>query len=380
MEKTLLVEEFAYELPQALIAQEPAQVRDESRLLRLGRRDQAISHYKFRDIVELLQPGDLLVVNDTKVIPARFFASRKSGGILQILLIKPEASKPGQWEAMASRVRRLDLGEVLTTTGTEKKYEVRVVDIISGANAQRRLVVDLGSHQNTFDLLKEIGFAPLPPYIRRDQPTPPCDESVNLEDGDCVEDDPLAIEARRISDIERYQTVFAVNPGAVAAPTAGLHFSQDTLDALQERGVEIHKITLHVGPGTFKPITDSIEEHQIEAENFWISEETARAINEAKAESRRIIAVGTTTCRALESSFQNGSLQAAFNQSTSLYIKPGFNFQVIDGLVTNFHLSKSSLLVLVAAFAGRAEIMNAYQIAIEAEYRFYSYGDAMLII
>jgi len=379
-EEALTIEDFAYELPESLIAQEPAEIRHQSRLLKLNRDDQTISHHSFKDIVELLRAGDVLVVNDTRVIPARFYAARKSGGIIQILLVRPETTRPGLWEAMAARLRRLQPGEVLTTRGTEKEYLVKIVDIICGADGQKRLIIDLGSHLNTFHLLKDIGFAPLPPYIRREQPL--FDQSSDAADDVASEFDfsPILDEKMRSKDLERYQTVFAEKPGAVAAPTAGLHFSKEILEALQAKGVEICKVTLHVGPGTFKPITDSIEGHHIESESFWISDENARKINQAKSSSRRVIAVGTTTCRALESSVKNGAVEPSFNQSTSLYIRPGFKFQIVDGLITNFHLSKSSLLVLVAAFAGRDAIMNAYQTAIESKYRFYSYGDAMFII
>jgi len=382
IEQALTIEDFSYDLPEGLIAQEPAAVRHESRLLRMSRQTGSLSHHSFKDLVELLKPGDLLVVNDTRVIPARFFASRKSGGITQILLIKPEATRPGVWEAMAGRIKRLQVGETLTTRGTAKQYPVKVVDIVCGADRKRRLMIDLGSQQNTFDLLKEIGFAPLPPYIHRPHPSPVFEPSPDAPAEDEGDDQAVVLmdEQKRSKDLERYQTVFAISPGAVAAPTAGLHFSTEILAALQAKGVEVCKVTLHVGPGTFKPIADSIEEHKIESENFWISDQTAKTINQARAESRKVIAVGTTTCRALESSVQDGMVQAVSNQSTSLYIRPGFKFQVVDGLITNFHLSKSSLLVLVAAFAGREAIMNAYRIAIENQYRFYSYGDAMLIV
>jgi S-adenosylmethionine:tRNA ribosyltransferase-isomerase len=381
MEKTSTLEDFAYDLPENLIAQEPVEIRDESRMLKLDRHSQKVSHHKFKDIVQCLGTGDVVVVNDTRVIPARFYTHRESGGLVQVLLIKPEATRPGLWQAMASRLRRLRVGEILTTSGTERRYEAKVVDIVSGANGQKRLILDLGSQDDTFELLREIGFAPLPPYIRRGAPQPNIEETNNPEEDDTTSFDfSLLDQETRTKDLNRYQTIFAYNPGAVAAPTAGLHFTEEILKAFQEKQVEFCKITLHVGPGTFKPIADSVENHNVEAESYWVPEETANVINRAKRESRKIIAVGTTTCRALESSFQGGAVQAIFNQSTSLYIKPGFKFQVIDGLVTNFHLSKSSLLVLVAAFAGRDAVMNAYKVAIESKYRFYSYGDAMLII
>jgi len=381
-ETILELEDFAYDLPQNLIAQEPSPVRHESRLLRLDRRSKQVSHHVFKDIAELLEPGDLLVVNDTKVIPARFFAKRQSGGIVEILLIKPEASKPGLWLAMGSPIKRLERGEKLTSCGTNKTYDARVSDIVFGADGYKQLLLDLGSQENTFALLQEIGYAPLPPYIHREY-RENFEEQPEVPDFDQVDRNESLIvgeQGQRARDIDRYQTVFAKQPGAVAAPTAGLHFSDQTLISLNSRGVEICKITLHVGPGTFKPISESVEQHHVEPEQYWISNEVAAKINQAKGESRRIIAVGTTTCRALESAREHGVVQAITNQSTSLYIKPGFNFQVINGLITNFHLSKSSLLVLVSAFAGHDAIVRTYKIAIENQYRFFSYGDAMLIL
>src|SRR5277367_1711782 len=208
-EEALTIEDFAYELPESLIAQEPAEIRHQSRLLKLNRDDQTISHHSFKDIVELLRAGDVLVVNDTRVIPARFYAARKSGGIIQILLVRPETTRPGLWEAMAARLRRLQPGEVLTTRGTEKEYLVKIVDIICGADGQKRLIIDLGSHLNTFHLLKDIGFAPLPPYIRREQPL--FDQSSDAADDVASEFDfsPILDEKMRSKDLERYQTVFA---------------------------------------------------------------------------------------------------------------------------------------------------------------------------
>jgi S-adenosylmethionine:tRNA ribosyltransferase-isomerase len=368
------LEDFAYDLPPHLIAQEPSKVRHESRLLYLGRKTGQLSHHVFKDIVDLLRPDDFLVVNDTKVIPARLFARRESGGLIEILLIRPQ-SKSSVWLAMGSPLKRLKVGERLTLCQTEKQYTATVIEFVLSADGHKQILLDLGSEANIFSILQEVGYAPLPPYIHRQTPRDQ-EENENI-----VPNDEMVFheEKERARDIDRYQTVFASIPGAVAAPTAGLHFSNIILEAIRSKGVEIGKITLHVGPGTFKPITSSVEDHQVEPETLWISEDVAERVNRAKAQGRRVIAVGTTTCRALESAYSDGRLRAYDNQSTSLYIKPRFNFQVIDGLVTNFHLSKSSLLVLVAAFAGCRAIMNAYKVAIENQYRFYSYGDAMLI-
>jgi S-adenosylmethionine:tRNA ribosyltransferase-isomerase len=403
----LNLEDYAYDLPPELIAQEPAEVRHESRLLYVDRKSKALSHHQFKDVVDLLCPGDLVVVNDTRVIPARLFARRQTGGVVEILLVKPSQEKIGLWLAIGTPIRRLKVGETLIACGLDESHEIKVADIVYGADQHKMLLVDLGPGESVFNLLRQIGFAPLPPYIHRSYDTGSASDSAASEsvsrareqgqraNNDSAElfDTALAIEHKsargdgevsvgnhRLVDMERYQTIFASQPGAVAAPTAGLHFTDQVLMALQAKGIELCKITLHVGPGTFKPISESIEKHQMEREHFWIAREAADRINSALSEGRRIIAVGTTTCRALESAFDNGGVRACVNESTALFIKPGYRFRVINGLITNFHLSKSSLLLLVSAFAGRDLIMDAYQTAIENRYRFYSYGDAMLIL
>lgn len=351
------LEELHYDLPEELIAQEPLPVRHESRLLRLGLGDGSVSHHVFSDLTELLETGDLIVVNDTRVIPARIYARRESGGAVELLLIKPRsrAGAPGGtiWEAMGTPLRRLKPGERLQAV-TENGAElfVRVVDLETDRDGFKRVLIDLGSRENLETILKSAGHAPLPPYIRKE----------------------------RKEDLERYQTVFAAAPGAVAAPTAGLHFSGDLMQELEDRSIEIRTITLHVGPGTFKPITTSIEDHSIEPEIYSISPETATAINTAKEEGRRVIAVGTTSLRTLETAGASGRVSPAENAQTSLYVKPGHRFAIVDGLITNFHLSGSSLLVLVATFAGPEAVKKAYLEAVARRYRFFSYGDAMLII
>jgi S-adenosylmethionine:tRNA ribosyltransferase-isomerase len=349
--------DFQYELPEELIAQEPLPVRHESRLMYVNRAAQSIEHHSFSGIVELLSAGDLVVVNDTRVIPARLFARRHTGGAVEILLLKPLATQPGQWEAMATPLRKLKEGEQLTVEAGGKNFVVIIESIITAADGQKRVVVNLGKGEGVYALLSEIGYAPLPPYIKRN-----ADEQI------------------RGKDLERYQTIFAQSPGAVAAPTAGLHFSPELLERLKARDIGVATLTLHVGPGTFKPITTDLDEHHIEAERFSISKETADLANAALAESRRIIAVGTTSCRALESAFSNGRIQETEEGQATLFIKPGYKFNVVRGLITNFHLSKSSLLVLVSSFAGHDLIMRAYKEAVRERYRFFSYGDAMLIL
>ena len=350
------LEDFEYELPDELIAQSPPEVRHGSRLLCVDKSRDQFSDGMFTDLPRLLKRGDLLIVNDTKVIRARLLARRATGGMVEILLLRPEPTRPGVWLAMATPLRKLKPSErlVLDNNGCS----IKVDQLVSGEDGQRRVLLDFGSQEKVYQALSNNGLAPLPPYIHRAA-------------GD---------EEKRNSDLGRYQTIFAQAPGAVAAPTAGLHFSQDIFAALEANGISVHKLTLHVGPGTFKPIITSVDEHSIEGERFSISPATADAVNLALAEGRRVIAVGTTSCRALETAGASGRLDAVEDATTNLYIKPGYKFQVVSGMVTNFHLSRSSLLVLVAAFAGHDLIMRAYRHAVSDRYRFFSYGDAMLII
>lgn len=353
------IDDFAYDLPPELIAQEPSGVRHDSRLMVLNRLEKAICHERFCDLPRFLQRGDLLVVNDTRVIPARLTAKRLTGGLVDILLLHPEVSAAGPsryWLALGTPIKRLKPQEVLSVSANGTEHKVIVHDIVFGEDGQKRLLLDLGAQEKVYSLLSQIGYAPLPPYIHRDHQ-----------------------ESLRSSDLERYQTVFANKPGAVAAPTAGLHFSDELLKQLVDCGIEIQKVTLHVGPGTFKPITSTLEDHTIEPEELSVSKKTADAVNKALDEKRRVIAVGTTSCRALETAGSSGRLMPIVSSKTSLYIQPGYKFKVLSGLITNFHLSRSSLLVLVSAFAGHDLIMQAYKEAIAERYRFFSYGDAMLI-
>lgn len=367
IEQALDLKDFEFDLPAELIAQQPLEERHESRLLVIDREHKTRTHLHFKDIKSFLKKGDVIVVNDTQVLPAKLYAKRKSGGVIKLLLIKPMATATNIWEAMVMPIKRLKVGDELEVEGANgKTFPIYVKDFTLGPDGYKRILVDLGAKETVFDFLKEVGFAPLPPYIHRDK-----------EESDMAANPPLG---SRTQDIDRYQTVFAQNPGAVAAPTAGLHFSNALIEELKEAGIALLKITLHVGPGTFKPISTSVEEHTIEAETYSISPAVAQAVNDAKRHGNRVVAVGTTSLRALESAGASGVLEAVENGSTNLYVKPGHRFQIVDSLITNFHLSASSLLILVAAYAGRETVMEAYKEAVEQRYRFYSYGDAMLIL
>lgn len=363
-ETALELKDFEFELPPELIAQEPLAERDTSRLFVIDRADNSFKHVQFNNILDYLKPGDVIVANDTQVIPAKLFPRRKSGGMLKMLLLKPTTASASIWEAMATSMKRLKLGEELLLDAPDGKvYPLIIKDLTVGPDGFKRLLVDLGDRESVFKVLKDVGYAPLPPYIQQEK-----DAEENFEEG------------KRYKDLDRYQTVFARHPGAVAAPTAGLHFTKDLIEKLSAQGIEMHKITLHVGPGTFKPISTSVDDHTIEEERYSISEETANAVNAAKARGSRVVAVGTTSLRALETAGVDGRLKPVEDGSTTLYVRPGHKFNIVDSLITNFHLSGSSLLVLVAAFAGRQTVLKAYEEAVEKRYRFYSYGDAMLIL
>ncbi|MBX9666222.1 MAG: tRNA preQ1(34) S-adenosylmethionine ribosyltransferase-isomerase QueA [Candidatus Obscuribacterales bacterium] len=359
-DQSFSLEDLSYDLPEELIAQEPSENREESRLLVLDRGSRSTSHHRFADIKSFLGKGDVLVVNDTRVVPSRIYANRASGGSIRLLLIRPQGDKVNLWEALVTPIKRLKIGETLEILNRKgSRQTIKIADIIIDPDGFKRLVVDLGKPEHVFDILSSIGYAPLPPYIVRDS------ESRDEES--------------RLHDLDRYQTVFARHPGAVAAPTAGLHFSEELLRDLSESGVIIKSVTLHVGPGTFKPIGTDIDTHSIEAETFQVTPDTAEAINLAKDEGRRVIAVGTTSLRTLETAGATGRIVPCEHGSTSLYVKPGFQFKIVDAMITNFHLSRSSLLVLVATFAGKDSILSAYEEAIAQRYRFFSYGDAMFI-
>ncbi|HEX6900013.1 MAG TPA: tRNA preQ1(34) S-adenosylmethionine ribosyltransferase-isomerase QueA [Thermoanaerobaculia bacterium] len=331
----MLTSDFDYHLPPERIAQEAAP-RGESRLLVLDR-EGPDRHARIRDLPRLLRPGDLLVLNDTRVIPARLFGHRPSGGRMEVLLIERRGER--EWDALVKPGRRAQPG---TRIDFADGLAAEVVDKREDGRHLLRFSEPVEPH------LDRLGHIPLPPYIHR--PDTPADR-------------------------ERYQTIYARHPGSVAAPTAGLHFTEELLREIEAAGIGIARVTLHVGVGTFKPVSaEKIEEHRMESERYEISEETAAALRRA----RRVVAVGTTVVRTLESAARDGEVQPG-SGATELFITPGFNFQLVDALLTNFHLPRSTLLMLVSAFAGRERVLAAYEEAIREGYRFYSYGDAMLV-
>jgi len=338
--------DFDFELPQELIAQTPLKERSASRLLYLNREKQAVDHLMFASLPDLLREGDLLVRNETRVIPARLIGKKPSGGQVEALLVRLDDPESNCWRCMTRSSKALKIGTELIFPGSIYGEVVSVEE-----DGQR--TIRFRSDGNFLESLELVGHMPLPPYISR-------------EDEDF--------------DKERYQTVFGHQAGAIAAPTAGLHFSEETFAALAARNIDVCGVTLHVGPGTFLPVrTDNLDEHRMHSEVFDIPQATAEKVNAARSEGRRIVALGTTVTRTLEANVDDdGSLRAGQGE-TDLFIRPGFDFRLVDVLITNFHLPKSTLLVLVSAFAGRDFILNAYQQAIREKYRFFSYGDCMLI-
>ncbi len=341
------IDGFDYALPPEAIAQEPLADRAASRLMVLDRAGSGIQHLVFRDLPTLLSPGDLLVVNRSRVFPARLLGERAGGGRAEVLLVRPLGGE--LWEALVRPGRRLRAG---TRVRVAEDLNVRIESAGMGEDgARRRVRLECGGDPAA--ILERRGHTPLPPYIRRPD---------------------------RPQDRERYQTVYAREPGSIAAPTAGLHFTPELLAALAARGVERAEVLLHVGPGTFRPVQAAhVEDHKVEPEPFQVPAETAAAVLRTRARGGRVVAVGTTTVRALETvAGENGHVAEGAGE-TDLVILPGFRFRVVDALLTNFHLPRSSLLLLVSAFGGRERILAAYAEAVRAGYRFYSYGDAMLI-
>ncbi len=340
------IDEFDYDLPPDLIAQAPAESRDGSRLLVLRRANGQVEDRTFADLPGLLRAGDCVVVNDSRVIPARVLAEDEAGRPVELLFVEP-LNDGLSWRALVRPGRRCRPGAHLRASG------VRLRVMAADPDGTRVIARD---HGTIAALLETHGLPPLPPYIARHaKPTP--------------------------EDWERYQTVYAAAPGSVAAPTAGLHFTTAMLEALRAAGIEIHALTLHVGPATFRPVTvATVEAHRIPGERATLSEATAQAVDSARAMGRRVVAVGTTTVRVLESAAADTGRVRPLDGTAALTIRPGHRFRVVDALVTNFHLPRSSLLLLVAAFAGRERILDAYRHAVAERYRFYSYGDAMLIV
>ena len=337
-------EAYHFELPPRLIAQYPAKKRDESRLLQLTAGAQSPVHGQFRDLLQLLRPDDLLVLNNSRVIPARLFGEKDSGGRVEILLLHP-AEEADTWYCLAYPGKRLKSAQWLHFSPNFRGY-------IHPAGHDGNRKIRLQYEGELFDNLAEVGHIPLPPYIERP------DEK---------------------EDKERYQTVYAIRDGSVAAPTAGLHFTDLLLGEIKAKGIETAELTLHVGIGTFRPVkTEYIQQHQMHAELCEISPSVAGQINRAKREKRRIVCVGTTSVRSLESFASGGRLESG-RKWTDIFIYPGYKFQLTDAIITNFHLPQSTLLMMIAAFAGYEKIMEAYKEAVALKYRFFSYGDAMYI-
>jgi len=339
------LEDFDFILPQELIASEPLAKRDASRLMTLDRLQGTVGEALISDLPEMLQPGDLLVLNDTRVLPARLFGRKESGGRVELFLVRRLAGKEEQWQALVRSSKPCrPATRILLAEGV-------VATVLDSGEGETRLVSFAG-HGDFAAWLDRSGQVPLPPYIRREATS---------------------------SDRERYQTVFASESGAVAAPTAGLHFTTGLLDSIRSRGVSTATVTLHVGLGTFMPMrVEDPRQHRMHSEWYRVPEETAIAIEECKRRGGRVVAVGTTVTRTLEHAAAGGTLQAGSGE-TDIFIYPGYEFRVVDALITNFHLPKSTLLMLVSAFAGREKLLHAYAEAVARGFRFYSYGDAMFI-
>ncbi len=339
------LEDFDYPLPEDLIALYPSEKREKSRMMVLNREKKTIEHRHFEEIVDILDENFVLVLNDTKVIPARIYGRKPTGAKIEVLLTKK--IEEDIWECIARPAKRLKKGSEIIFPSDLKGEVLEILE-------DGKRIISFSPSGKLKEVLQAIGQIPLPPYIKRKP------------------------EKR---DYERYQTVFAQREGSVAAPTAGLHFTNDIIQRLKNKGVEICYITLHIGLGTFKPVkTKDIKKHKMEEEYFEIPEETAEIINKAKEKNKKILACGTTVTRALESAACKKNEIKATSGWTSLFIYPGYQFKIVDSLLTNFHLPKSTLLMLVCAFAGREFIMRAYNEAIKKKYRFYSYGDCMLIL
>jgi S-adenosylmethionine:tRNA ribosyltransferase-isomerase len=362
---TVLVSEFDYWLPEELIAQEPLPNREASRMLRLDRHSGEVQDLCFRDFPELLRPGDLVVFNNTRVFPARLYGRRSGSksqplsarnptsreflqGRIEVLLTRQVSQEPNEWECLVRPGRKIGVGEKLFF-GEQQELVAEVVG--RGGFGERR--IRFGPVANFFELIERFGHVPLPPYISRED---------------------------RQADRERYQTVYARERGSVAAPTAGLHFTPEILSRMKRRGVETAEITLHVGLGTFQPVrVEKVEENKLHSESYSISAEAAASVNRASDEKRRVVAVGTTTVRTLEYAAKDSGQVQAGQGEADLFIYPGFRFQVVNAMLTNFHLPQSTLLMLVCAFGGKERVLAAYQHAVAERYRFYSYGDCMFV-
>lgn len=338
--------DYFYELPEELIAQTPVEPRDHSSMLVLDRETGKTQHKHFYDVLDYLKPGDCLILNDSRVLPARIFGTKKDAGAhVEFLLLKCVGNN--KWETLVKPGKKAKVGaEFVFSPGV---LEGKITDVLEDGNR----IIDFSCEGNFYTILEELGKMPLPPYITAE-----------------------------LKDQERYQTVYSHELGSAAAPTAGLHFTKELLKKIEEKGVKIGYVTLHVGLGTFRPVkAENITEHKMHSEHYHLPKETADLINETKKNGGRVIAVGTTSCRTLESvaTFNDGKTLES-DGWTSIFIYPGYEFKVLDGLITNFHLPESTLIMLVSAFAGYEHVMAAYKEAVEKRYRFFSFGDAMLII
>lgn len=352
----MLISEYDYNLPEELIAQMPADKRDNSRMMVLNRKDRTISHKHFYDIVDLIEPNTLLVMNNTKVLPARLIGHKDTGAKIEVFLLKQNSKMQDEhenWEVLIKPSKRVKPDTIIKISD---ELSVRAIKRLE-ENGEW-LVELIFKGDNILDVLHRNGNIPLPPYIERKIPN----------------------EDLKKLDFERYQTVYAKDEGSVAAPTAGLHFTKEILKKLENKGVELAYVTLNVGLGTFRPVQcENVENHKMHSETFEISEKAAEQINRAKAEGKKIVAVGTTTVRTLETAYKKFGCIKACHDHSELFIYPPYEFKVIDNLITNFHLPKSTLLMLVSALAGKDFIFEAYKEAIENKYRFFSYGDCMYI-
>ena len=341
----LKTSEFYYDLPKELIAQTPLEPRDSSRLLVLGRESGSIEHKHFYDIIDYLNEGDCLIVNDSRVLPARIFGTKKeTGANVEFLLLRQVSTN--KWETLCKPGKKAKVGAEFEFGGGILKA------VVTEVKDDGNRIVDFDSDENFFSTLDKIGQMPLPPYI-----------------------------TEKLEDKERYQTVYSHELGSAAAPTAGLHFTTELMDRIKNKGIKIGYVTLHVGLGTFRPVkVDDVTKHKMHSEHYEIPQETVDIISETKRNGKRVIAVGTTSCRTLESVASEFGKIKACEGWTDIFIYPGYKFKVLDGLITNFHLPESTLIMLVSAFAGYDNIMNAYKTAVDERYRFFSFGDAMAIL
>lgn len=344
MESTLSTKDFDFDLPEELIAQTPIEPRDASRLLILDKKSGEIQHRRFYDIIDYLNPNDCLILNDSRVLPARIYGIKEgTGARVEFLLLA--AKGDDVWEVLAGPGKRAKTGNRFSFG--DGLMTAEVLEIIEDGNR----LVKFSYQGNFYAVLDQIGQMPLPPYIKK-----------------------------KLEDKERYQTVYSREVGSAAAPTAGLHFTKELLGKIREKGIKIGYVTLHVGLGTFRPVSvDKITDHKMHSEHYWLPQETADLINETKKNGGRVISVGTTSCRTIESVAKKEGCIKESDGFTDIFIYPGFQFKVLDGLITNFHLPESTLIMLVSALAGREHILNAYRIAVQEKYRFFSFGDAMFI-